>query len=159
MSLIIVFLLILLSTFLFMIFSTLLHELGHKRELKKNGIDAKIKFHMLKNIKNTFKGNNFFGECQFDEKKFNRLKESKRKNILLAGIKIDLILTFILLIAFLFICLFAYLPKDNLFVYTSLFIFAFIISQILKFFYNIFGKESDISRLKSIKLNSKKSEK
>ena len=64
--------------FLFMILFSYLHELGHKKELDKLGITSEIKFHILDNIKKTFKETHPFATINFNEKKFNKLNKTKK---------------------------------------------------------------------------------
>ncbi len=136
--------------FLFMILFTYLHELGHKRELNRVGISTSIKFHILDNIKKTFKEFHPFAMISFDEEKFNKLDKNSKVNILLGGIKIDLIiisvLTFIVLI-FYFAC---FLSNDITLFYSGFFFILVLITQILKFPFNIFPKNSDIGKLRKL---------
>ena len=151
----IIFPIYLIFIFLFIILFSYLHELGRQRELDKVGIPSKIKFHILDNIKKTFKEVHPFATISFDEKKFNRLNKIKKTKILLAGIKIDLIIITILMIVILIFYFLLFLEKNiNLF-YMGFFSILLLITQIIKFYYNLFTENSDIGKLKKLVNNQR----
>ncbi len=78
------------------VFRKYLHELSHKRKFERYDINAQIEVDIKKLAQ--FK-------CSIDRKyhdRFNRLSITSKKEILLAGIKVDWLFTFIYLIFFLF---------------------------------------------------------
>jgi len=133
-----------------MILFSYLHEYGHKKELNDAKIPSTIRFHILNNIKKTFREAHPFAMINFDKKEFNRLNKNKKIQILLGGIKVDLIITIILILLILIFYFMSFLSKNTIIFYIGFFWILLLITQVIKFFYNIFSEKSDIGKFKKL---------
>ena len=120
---------------------TLFHELSHKKKLNKHGLKCEIKWNLygIKLFKNFA-----LAVCTFDEIKFNKLKNSVKKEILLSGINVELFFVFLFLIFSVISWIF--IKGSFIFYYTSI----FFITLLGRIFLNFIGKESDGEKLRKL---------
>jgi hypothetical protein len=139
---------------LFALFLTFfIHELGHKYYFNKYKIKSKIRFYPIKH----FKGKEFFANCstvdKIEEDKFYRLGFKSKKNILMGGIKAEVVVLFILSL-FLFIQFsasyyFSFL-NNIFFIYLNIFISLMALFIALALPFNLFKKGSDLKKLENL---------
>lgn len=122
-----------------------LHELAHKKALKKAGIKGTIKWNILRNIKQL--GAIPLATCYFDEKKLKGLGYGKKKDIFLSGIKMDLKILLILSVLSIiswFLLVLSQLRMIWLYILIILNVLIFIRSWHL--INNVFKKDSDLDK-------------